>query len=176
MKYRIAKLVVAISMLSLTAPITKASEIANEDLSSNIRIQLEADDFKDIDYLNGASKNYPTNEIMPYAVGDLIYESYYLNVYSGTSVRLAVVLAEWDHDWFKLEWDGATQSNPKVDLITEDLNTGKQSSLYAQTGRYISTNRGSVEFAPPYTGYYRVWFMSIGSNDVTFYRVAILDS
>lgn len=56
MKYRIAKLVVAISILSLTAPTSKASEIANEDLSSNIKIQLEEDDFKNIDYLNGAAK------------------------------------------------------------------------------------------------------------------------
>lgn len=171
-------------LLSVLVSLTLTSVPISSKASNNIDpttpevIQISEDGFKDVDYLNGASKEIGNPQIppMPRTPGDLLSEAFYVFVGARTSVRIGVYLSEFYADTFKIEWDGATDYNPEMDIVFEDINTGKQLSLYDTYGILISENRGHVYFDANFTGYFRVWFRSLNYSDVTFYRVSVFDA
>lgn len=156
--------------------------IANEtDESSDEKktIYLDKNSFSDKDYLSNTEKIYyePTLTRTP---GDLIYEYYYLELRRNTSVSLGVFLSENNSDRFTIEWDGATQYDPELDIIIENLADGSQVSIYDWVGFEgywpIHANRGSFDVVCDSKGYYKFWLQSRNKPDVTFYRVSILDA
>lgn len=145
--------------------------------------EINADSFKEIDYLNGASELYSMellngnlkNEASFYT-NKILYEKFYLKIYARTSVRLAIVDGDYYPGEKKISWDGATDYNPQIDIVYEDVKTGKQFSVLDDYGEMpISKNAGETFFSVAPGIQTRVWLRSLNYMDITFYRVSIID-
>lgn len=110
----------------------------------------------------------------PFAYGDVIYNMNYLTVPARKSVNLGLVHFGFSGDRVLIEWDGATQSNPQMDIVVE-YEDGSQYSLYEAKGTLLTSNSGSIILQSSGSGYTHIWFRSLNYSDVVFYRVTLAD-
>lgn len=131
----------------------------------------KADATSNVDLSNGLNVEHSP---LPFAYGDIIYDDYYVYVPARKSVNLGQIHFAYDGDRILIEWDGATQLNPQMDIVVE-YDDGSQYSFYEKEGVLINKNSGTLRITSSEVGYVHIWFRSLNYSDVTFYRITTKD-
>lgn len=111
---------------------------------------------------------------MEMAFGDVIYNNYYVTVPARQSVDMGIINFAYAGDRLLIEWDGATQLNPQMDIVIA-YSDGTQFSVYESLGYLMSTNAGSVILNAGKASKVHIWLRSLNYSDVVFYRVTLAD-
>lgn len=125
----------------------------------------------DIDLSDGLSVQHSP---LPFAYGDIIYNDYYVKAPAWKSIDIGYFIFGYAGDRVLLEWDGATESNPKIDVVIK-FPSGEIFSIYDNYGDMINRNAGSMYIESNKASQVHIWFSSYNDNDVTFYRVTTKD-